>query len=130
MTMEKDEELESAFQQLVGRQATDQERIRLYRVKEALNIKPNDSLWLIIIVLEHYTSLYEQIPSQIKKLHLEQNPQKKQKGFILMMMCTAGAMMQLIWQILCQQTLMPIDVALLTIMICFTIGLWIKTNHR
>ena len=63
--------LENAFQQLTGRTPTDADRERLYRAKNALGLPDNDALWLLLIALDYYQSLYEKIPSQIGKL-LEQ----------------------------------------------------------
>ena len=58
-------ELEDAFQQYLDRQPTDGERQRLYRARDALNIKPTDAVWRLLMVLEHYQTMYEKIPHQI-----------------------------------------------------------------
>jgi hypothetical protein len=58
-------ELEESFAQLLGRQPTDHERQRLYRVRDALRIKATDAVWLLFMVLEHYETLYERVPSRI-----------------------------------------------------------------
>ena len=58
-------ELEDAFQQYLDRQPTDGERQRLYRARDALNIKPTDAVWRLLMVLEHYQTMYEEIPRQI-----------------------------------------------------------------
>jgi hypothetical protein len=58
-------ELEDAFQQFLDRQPTDGERQRLYRARDALNIKPTDAVWRLLMVLEHYQTMYEEIPRQI-----------------------------------------------------------------
>jgi len=55
-----------AFQKLLGRQATDKERENLYRVADALGIKNNDAIWLVLVALEHYRGLYEKFPAIIK----------------------------------------------------------------
>ena len=65
------EPIENAFQTLTGRTSTDAGRERLYRAKDALGLPDNDALWLLLIALDYYQSLYEKIPSQIAKL-LEQ----------------------------------------------------------
>jgi hypothetical protein len=57
--------LENAFTQLLDRQPTDDERQRLYRARDALNIKPTDAVWTLLMMLEHYQTLYQQIPRQI-----------------------------------------------------------------
>ena len=58
-------DLDDAFARLLGRQATDGERQRLYRAREALNLKSTDSVWLLLMALGHYETLYEKIPEQI-----------------------------------------------------------------
>ncbi len=60
-------ELDDAFTRLLGRQATDVERQRLLRVQGALGLRNNDALWLVLIALEHYQELYEQVPAEIRK---------------------------------------------------------------
>jgi hypothetical protein len=54
-----------AFSQLLGRQATEQERERLHRVKAALKLSDNDALWSILVALEFYDSLYREYPRKI-----------------------------------------------------------------
>jgi hypothetical protein len=58
-------ELDDSFAQLLGRQPTDQERQRLYRVRDALKLKATDTVWLLLMVLEHYETLYQDIPARI-----------------------------------------------------------------
>lgn len=58
-------DLDDSFTKLLGRQPTDPERQRLYHVKDALGIKSNDAIWLILMALEHYHSLYEEFPQKI-----------------------------------------------------------------
>lgn len=58
-------ELESAFERLLGRQPSEQEVQGLYRVKNALNIRDNDALWLVLMALQSYDSLYRKYPSMI-----------------------------------------------------------------
>lgn len=57
--------LEESFTLLLGRQATEKERQNLYRVRDALKLKGNDALWLLLMVLEYYRTLYERIPALI-----------------------------------------------------------------
>ena len=59
-------ELESAFEKLTGRQPTDADVQRLYRVKDALRLESNDAVWLMFIAMNHFQSLYEDIPQQIE----------------------------------------------------------------
>jgi hypothetical protein len=58
-------DVEGSFEKLLDRQPTDGERQRLYRARDALNIKPTDAVWTLLMVMEHYQTMYEQIPSQI-----------------------------------------------------------------
>jgi len=58
-------ELDSSFAKLLGRQPNDAERQKLYAVQDALGLKNNDALWLILLALQHYETLYEKVPSQI-----------------------------------------------------------------
>jgi hypothetical protein len=46
--------VEDAFAKLVGRQASETERERLYRVRDALGLRDNDAFWSIVMALEHY----------------------------------------------------------------------------
>lgn len=59
--------IESTFEQLLGRQITEKEKEHLYRVKNALKIHDNDALWLILMALESYNILYQQYPALIQK---------------------------------------------------------------
>lgn len=56
---------EDAFKQYLDRQPTDGDRQRLYRARDLLNIKPTDAVWRLLMVLEHYQTMYEEIPRQI-----------------------------------------------------------------
>jgi hypothetical protein len=58
-------DLDEAFEKLLERQPTDGQRQRLYRVRDALSIKPTDAVWTLLMVLEHYQTLYEEMPRQI-----------------------------------------------------------------
>jgi hypothetical protein len=57
--------VDDAFSELLGRQATDQERERLCRIKTALKLSDNDALWSILVALEFYDSLYREYPRKI-----------------------------------------------------------------
>ncbi len=128
--MKKDEELDSAFEQLVGRQVTDQERIRLYKIKDALKLSPNDSLWLIIIVLEHYNTLYEQIPKKISAIQTGQGTGRQTSVQRILLACTTGMVLQLLWQIISKQSIAPTDAGLIIVMVTVNLGLWIKFRMR
>ncbi|UST77213.1 hypothetical protein [Pseudomonas siliginis] len=58
-------DLESAFAQLLGRQPSEKEIQELYRAKNALNIRDNDSLWLILMALQSYDTLFSKYPAMI-----------------------------------------------------------------
>jgi hypothetical protein len=59
-------DVSKSFAQLLGRQPSDAERQELYRVRDALGLKNNDALWLVIMVLQHYKGQYKGIPDEIK----------------------------------------------------------------
>jgi hypothetical protein len=60
-----DESAIAGFEKLLGRQSTPAEREQLFRVKEALGLRENDALWLILFALQYYESLYRQFPKAI-----------------------------------------------------------------
>lgn len=58
-------ELEESFANLLGRQPSDAERQNLYRIRDALGLKNNDALWLVLIALQYHQILYEKFPDVI-----------------------------------------------------------------
>ncbi|MES2258325.1 MAG: hypothetical protein V4724_07385 [Pseudomonadota bacterium] len=58
-------DVERSFERLLGRQPSDKEIQNLYRVKSALDLKDNDALWLILIALESYDTLYRRYPGMV-----------------------------------------------------------------
>ena len=58
--------VEEAFAKVLGRQPSEVERGRLYRIRDALGLRDNDAFWYIVLVLEHYDSLYRDYPGQIR----------------------------------------------------------------
>jgi hypothetical protein len=60
-----DEGAIQAFEKLLGRTAKPAEREQLFRVKEALGLRDNDALWLVLFALQYYDSLYRQFPKAI-----------------------------------------------------------------
>ncbi|MFL9903330.1 protein mobE [Paraburkholderia fungorum] len=60
-------ELGDSFSKLLGRQPRDAELQQLYRVRDALGLRNNDSFWLILMALQHYLNLYEAFPKAIEK---------------------------------------------------------------
>ena len=58
-------DLDDSFAKLLGRQPNDAERQNLYRVRDALGLKNNDALWLVLMALQHYQGQYEKFPQAI-----------------------------------------------------------------
>lgn len=58
-------DVEASFAQLLGRQPSEKEIQSLYRVKSALNIRENDAIWLVLMALESYDTLYRKYPTII-----------------------------------------------------------------
>ncbi|HHV7525114.1 TPA: hypothetical protein ACUNF5_006665 [Burkholderia orbicola] len=58
-------DVEASFEKLLGRQPSEKEIQSLYRVKNALNIRDNDALWLVLMALESYDTLYRKYPTMI-----------------------------------------------------------------
>ena len=61
-------ELDDSFTALLGRQPSDTEKQHLHQVKTALGLRNNDALWLLLIALEHYHRLYEEVPGRIEEI--------------------------------------------------------------
>ena len=59
-------DLDDSFAKLLGRDPTDAEKQNLHRIGDALGVKKNDALWLILIALQSHQMLYSEIPSQIE----------------------------------------------------------------
>jgi hypothetical protein len=57
--------VEEAFAKVVGRQASEAERTRLYRLRDALGLRDNDAFWSIVMALEHYDAFFRQYPAQL-----------------------------------------------------------------
>jgi hypothetical protein len=57
--------VEDAFTKLVGRQASELERERLYRLRDALGLHENDAFWSIVMALEYYDSFFRQYPAEL-----------------------------------------------------------------
>lgn len=60
-------DLDSTFAKLLGRQPSEKEIEAMYRVKNALNIRDNDSLWLVLMTLQSYDTLFSKYPGMISK---------------------------------------------------------------
>ena len=63
--------LEESFTTFLGRPPTDSERQVFLRERDALNLKDNDALWRLLMVLGHYETLYGRFPSLIAKAAAE-----------------------------------------------------------
>lgn len=57
--------LEETFAKVVGRRASDEERQRLYRLRDALGLRDNDAFWSIVMALEYYDSFFRRYPAQL-----------------------------------------------------------------
>ena len=57
--------VDDVFAKVVGRTASDEERSRLYRLRDALGLRDNDALWSIVIALEHYDSFFRAYPDKV-----------------------------------------------------------------
>jgi hypothetical protein len=57
--------VEDMFAKLVGRQASEAERTRLYRLRDALGLRDNDAFWGIVMALEHYDAFFRQYPAEL-----------------------------------------------------------------
>lgn len=60
-------DLDESFAKLLGRQPSDMERQKLYVVRDALGLKNNDALWLVLMALQHYQTQYETFPAAISQ---------------------------------------------------------------
>lgn len=58
-------EVFSAFENLLGRTATETERAQLRKIRDALGLRDNDALWSVLFALQYYDSLYRQFPKAI-----------------------------------------------------------------
>lgn len=58
-------DLDDTFGKILGRQPSELERQRLYRVRDTLGLRDNDAFWYIVLILEHYDALYRDYPQQI-----------------------------------------------------------------
>lgn len=58
-------DVERSFERLIGRQPSDKEIQSLYRVKSALDLQDNDAIWLILLALESYDTLFRRYPAMV-----------------------------------------------------------------
>ena len=59
-------ELDDNFTLLFRRQANDEDKQDLYRVRDVLKVKTTDSVWSFLMVLQYYKALYEEFPARIE----------------------------------------------------------------
>jgi hypothetical protein len=57
--------LEETFAKVVGRDASDDERQRLYRLRDSLGLRDNDAFWSIVMALEYYDSFFRRHPAEL-----------------------------------------------------------------
>jgi hypothetical protein len=62
--------LEETFAKVVGRHASDEERQRLYRLRDALGLRDNDAFWSIVMALEYYDSFFRRYPAELAEYTL------------------------------------------------------------
>ena len=60
-------DLDDSFAKLLGRLPSEVEREELYRVRDALGLKNNDALWLVLMALQYYEHSYSKFPELIRK---------------------------------------------------------------
>jgi hypothetical protein len=73
-------DLLDSYSKLLGREPTDEEIQQLYRVRDALGLKNNDSLWLIIMALEFYNDQYKKVPNLIHSATVQYMDEMKQSA--------------------------------------------------
>lgn len=59
--------LARVFLEVTGELPDDACLLRMRRVSGALNVRDNDALWSMIVVLEYYARLYEAMPDRIRR---------------------------------------------------------------
>jgi hypothetical protein len=63
--------VEEAFAKVVGRPPSEEERGRLYHLREALDLHDNDAFWAIVIALEYYNSFFRAYPDKLAERTVE-----------------------------------------------------------
>lgn len=58
-------ELDDAFGKLLGEQPSEEQKKRLYQVRDALGLANNDALWLVLLALEYYDGRFRKYPEQL-----------------------------------------------------------------
>ena len=63
MSSQPEEDIDSVYERLLGRQSSEHERERLHRIRDVLGIGKNDALFHIVLVLEQYDREYRRYPA-------------------------------------------------------------------
>lgn len=58
-------QIESGFRKLLGRAPSQAEILDLTHIKDALSLRGDDPLWMILYALQYYKAAYKQIPGEI-----------------------------------------------------------------
>jgi hypothetical protein len=82
--------LEEAFAKVVGRQASEAERARLYRLHDALGLHDNDAFWSIVMALERYDAFFRQYPAELRGCARKSNADALDFSLIREIATTAG----------------------------------------
>lgn len=69
--MSMDTQKISHFETLLGRELSAEEKDRLRRIKDTLQIADNDALWDVIVAMEYQRTYYEELPERISKKTME-----------------------------------------------------------
>ncbi|AXL51156.1 hypothetical protein DSC91_003674 [Paraburkholderia caffeinilytica] len=59
--------LASLFLDVTGELPDDASVLRMRRISGALNLRDNDALWSVLVMLEHYGRLYETMPERVRQ---------------------------------------------------------------
>lgn len=54
------------FERLWNRKASEEEARRLHHIQNIIGIRSNDAIWALMLALEHYQQLYQQMPQKIE----------------------------------------------------------------
>jgi len=58
--------LDNNYEALLGRAATEDEKLSLYRVKDALGLDDTDSFWLVLMALSYYGTQYKELLNRLQ----------------------------------------------------------------
>jgi len=81
--------VEETFAKVVGRHASDEERQRLYRLRDALGLRDNDAFWSIVMALEYYDSFFRRYPAELAE-HTERCIEDARAAFAAAATCEAA----------------------------------------